>query len=1067
MYKLLQRFFLFAISNLLLFSAQAQQKQVKGTVTDEKGAGLPGVTVQVKGTSVSVLTDVNGSFSIDAPAAASKLVFSFVGMGTKEMSIIKGNDVNVMLSPVGQNLGEVVVIGYGTQNKKNITSSISTIKADEIKNVPLPSVDQLIQGRAAGVTVTQNSGQPGSVTSVRIRGITSLTGNNEPLYIIDGVAVSGSGSGSSGRDGSLGFSWGGGANGQTALSPLAAINPNDILSIDILKDASAQAIYGNRAANGVVLITTKRGRAGESKVTYDGFYGFQSPYKTLEVMNLREYAKFQADLIKTYNPNAPVPLQYQNPSLLGEGTDWQGALFRTAPMMSHQIGVSGGKEKTTFFLSGGYLKQDGMVQGSDFNRYSLRINADNQAKSWLKIGTSISGARTNENITLNDDVNGVVSQALLQAPDIPVRDLDGGFAGPTGPPAEVLAVDNPVAKALIFKNNVIRNKIFGNVYGEISFLKHFTFRSDLNLDFNFNERNGFKPKYQWGPNPNSGNPNALATKGYNFSRWLGATQTISFKRQLGKEGKHDVTAMVAHESQVAHWEGLGAGRENFLNNNIQVISAGDNATASNTAYKGSSALESYFGRVIYMFNNRYIITASLRRDGSSKFDPDGSKVWGNFPAVSAAWNVTNEKFMEKITWLSNLKIRGGYGVVGNQDIANNAFGVALVSTAGGLGPAVNADKISNKNLKWEEARQTNIGFEAGFAKNRINVTFDYFNKNSYDFLLRLPVPDYFGVGGVGGLGAPIVNAGNMFNKGFDITLNTVNINGKNLKWSSTLIFSSYKNRGEGYKPIIESIEFGRVPVTISQEGQAISLFYGLRVKGLFKDQAALNQLRTKGYTVYGNEVWDPASGTGRGNKIGLGDIEYEDISGPDGKPDGKINDFDVTTIGNPNPKFTYGFTNTVSFKGFDLNIFIQGVYGNDILNAQARHLGGLYSLYTNQLKSYANYYSATNTASNIPAPKQGNDNTNVRISDRFVEDGSYIRLQNLSLGYNLPAGIIGKVKLNRARLYANVQNLLTITKYKGFDPEIGANNQRATLMGVDMGRYPTPRTVTFGVNLEF
>jgi TonB-linked SusC/RagA family outer membrane protein len=1065
MKRLLTKSFLLVLL-LLGYGAQAQQRTITGTVTDDKGGSLPGATVAVKNTETSVLANKDGQFSLTLPANSKILVITFVGYQPKEVTIGSRNSYNVQMIPATSNVGgEAVVIGYGTQSKRNVTSSISSIKADDIKNVPMPSVDQLMQGRASGVTVTQNSGQPGSVTSVRVRGVTSLTGNNEPLYIIDGVAVSGAGGGSSGRDGSLGFSWGGGANGQTALSPLAAINPNDILSIDILKDASAQAIYGNRAANGVVLITTKRGKSGESKVTYDGYYGIQTPYKMLEVMNLREYAKFQADLIKSYDPNGQVPLPYQNPSLLGEGTDWQNELFRSAPMMSHQIGISGGREKTNFFISAGYLKQEGMVVGSDFDRFSLRVNVDNQAKEWLKIGTSLSAARTNENIVLNDDIAGVVSVALLQAPDVPVRNLSGEFAGPIDVQGGTLVADNPVAKAQLFKNNVIRNKIFGNLYGEISFLKHFTFRSDVNIDFNFNERNGFKPKYQWGPNPASGNPKALATKGYNFSRWFGATQMVTYKRTFAK--KHDVTAQVGHEANISQWEGLGAGRENFLNNNIQTINAGDNATASNTAYKGSASLESYIARVIYGYDGRYVLTASLRRDGSSKFDPNGENVWGNFPAVSVAWNASSEKFMEDITWVKNLKLRMGYGVVGNQDIANNSFGVALSSYASGFGNAIAADKIPNPGLKWEEARQFNVGVDASFLRNRINLSVDYFNKESYDFLLRLPVPDYFGVGGVGGLGAPVVNAGNMFNKGVDVTINTVNINKKNLRWNTTLIFSSYKNRGEGYKPIIESIEFGRVPVTISREGDAISLLYGLKVKGLFKDQNRLNALRTAGYSVYGNDVWDPASGTGQGNKIGLGDIEYEDISGPNGKPDGKIDDYDVTVIGNPNPKFTFGLTNSVTYKNFDLSLFVQGVYGNDILNAQRRHLGGLYSLSTNQLKSVADYYSATNQASNIPAPKQGNDNTNVRISDRFVEDGSYLRIQNLSLGYNLPVNLIHKVKLTRARVYASVQNLYTVSNYQGFDPEIGSNNQRATLSGVDLGRYPSPRTVTVGVNLEF
>jgi TonB-linked SusC/RagA family outer membrane protein len=1053
MLKLLRSACVCIVLLLTGFSVYAQ-KTVTGTVSNEKGVTVPGATVKTKDGKQSVTTDVDGKFSIEVPDGVKSLVVSFVGYPAKDVRIGSANSLTITLGTNTSNApGEVVVIGYGTSNKRDVNGAIASLKADQLRNVPQATVDQMLQGRVAGATVTQNSGAPGGATSIRIRGISSI-GSNEPLYVIDGVPLVGDGNNNAinranDGKGTLGFSWMGQGAGQQTVNPLASLNPNDIASIDILKDASAAAIYGNRASNGVIIITTKRGRAGEGKINYDMYHGVQRPAKYMEVMNLKEYAKFQNDLAP-YFAQAPRP-EFADISILGEGTNWQKEIFRQAAIQNHQLSFTGGREGVSYFVSGNYFNQDGLVIGSNFNRYSLRANIDGQVKKWLKVGTTLSASRTKERITLNDDPTGAIAQALLASPDQSVYGADGNFYGATDLPGEVPV--NPVAKASLLDNTVQRDKIFGNIYAEISFLKDFTARIEFAGDFNTNLSRGFKPTYKVG---NYVNSTAQSNVSNASGQYWDAKQFLTYNKTIDK---HRITAMFGHEISESSWRGLSGTRNNFLTNDIPLLGSGDPVGAGNYEYQGSQALESYFGRAVYTFDSRYSVTATLRADGSSKFSQAAGNQWGYFPSIGAGWTVSNEKFMEKVKVINNLKLRMSYGEVGNQNIPNYAYGSSLTSFSTGLGVGFIPVNMSNENVSWEKQKQINAGIDLTILKGHIDFSFDYFNKISSDFLTQIPLQGALGTNygtRFGAFNAPFVNAGEIANVGFDINLKVNKVALGPVEWNSSLVFSHFKNevndlRGQIINKNMRGQSGTSKLVTRTQAGVPVGSFFGLKTNGIYRTAAELT-----GPTF--------AAGFGTGNnQTNLGDVRYVDINN-----DGVINDNDRTFIGNPTPDFTYGFTNSFAYKGIELSVFVQGSQGGEILNFIERTTGGLDKLNHNQLKKYVNYWTPTKTDANVPRPRSGVDNLNLTVSDRYVEDGSYLRIQNLSLGYRLPARILKHLKIvNNLKVYASVQNVATFTKYTGLDPEIGSYDQDALLSGVDNGRYPTPRTFTFGVNLEF
>lgn len=1030
------------------------QTKVHGVVKDDKGLTIPGVNVSVSGSGKSVSSDFDGKYSIEIPSNGT-LVFSFIGFETKKVSVNGQSVINVNLRSSSEDLKEVVVIGYGTQKRKDVNGSISSVKTKDIENLKQISVDQMLQGKAAGVTVTNNSGAPGSAASVRVRGTTSISGTNEPLYVIDGVPISGDATGKStsgqplaGRDG---FSSSGGS-GNNAVSPLSMINPSDIESIDILKDASATAIYGSRGANGVIIITTKSGKKGEGRISYENFTSISTVANKLDVLNLQQYAILKNELADMWGYQKRQ--EFAHPELLGKGTNWQDEVYRTAITKSHQLSFSGAKEGTSYYVSAGYLDNEGTIINSGLKRYTFKLNLDSQIKPWLRIGGNISSGITNEKITVNQSYSGLISNTLLQSPDIPVRNVDGTFAGPPTSEQSVTYY-NPVAEALTRDNTLIRKNFLGNVYADARIFKGLKYRVELAGNTEFSENNDFRPSYIWGAQTN-----VTADLDVRNQNWY----SINFKNLLTYDksfDKHKFTILLGQEANDSHWEGLVASASGFKTNSIHTINLADADNNTITEYKGSASLSSIFARVIYDFNDKYSVTASSRKDTSSKFDPTTDNQSGVFNAISGSWRLSSEAFMEGTKkYIDNIKFRVGYGETGNQQIPNNSYSAMLGTQNSGLGSGFLPSNYPNPDLVWESLNQTNLGVDFTLLDSKLSASFDLYDKKSEGFLFQVPLPLYLTGGGgqYGGVSAPYSNLGTMSNKGYDITIGYDMRSQGSFNWNSSLVVSHYKNNlDEIANGIVLTQDIntnGYQPVTVTNTlvNNPIGMFYGYIAEGIFKDQAVLNAAPLQ----FGQAV-----GTGEG-ETSLGDVKYKDVNG-----DGVIDTNDKTFIGNPHPKFTFGFTNNFKYKNFDCSLFLQGSYGNDIMNLTRRAGTTNSSLYNNQLVESMDYYSATNTESNNPRPINDDSNTNLLISSRYVEDGSYLRIQNLTIGYSLPQDALSKYKISRVRLYGSAQNLYTFTDYSGYDPEIGSFNQNVLLSGIDNGRYPSPTTFSLGLNLEF
>src|SRR5665213_397848 len=1024
-----------------LSTAFAQTKTITGTVTDENGNILSGATVSVKNTSINTITSSLGIFSVNVPENGKALVVSYVGRKTQEVPIGKSNVYKITLTPVANTLNDVVVIGYGTAKRANITSAISSISEKDIKNLPVAGADQMMQGKIPGVTVTTNSGQPGGGVSVQVRGITTINGN-QPLYVIDGVPIIAS-------TNSGGFDYLGGVNGQTAQSPLATLNPDDIASIDILKDASAQAIYGAAGGNGVVLITTKKGKNGEGKLEYDVYYGQQKIQKELPAMNLRQYAEYYNSVLDEGNSGVTDTIgEFKDPSLLGAGTNWQDAIFQKGNVQNHQLSFSGGQNKTTYYFSGNYYDQSGILINTGFSRYSLRASVDQQVKSWLKAGVSANLSKTDQKLAVTDGQQSVISAMLYNSPATPVKSLDGNYVNSI-PVAGVPFGNsqNPVALALLRNVQAKQSKAYGNLYAEIFFTKDLSLKNQANYDFQLNNNTGFQPNIV---NPDGSiilSPSKLRVDKSDSYYW-GLQTYLNYNHNFGK---HGVNAVVGHESSFSHYDDAQVSVTN-LTLNIQSLAAGTPdpaAPAGGGIYDGSS--ESYFARLNYTYDNRYSVTISERRDASSNFGPD--KRIGYFPAASVGWTITNEKFAE--SWgntVSFLKLRLAAGSVGISSAPANAYttNIRLASNAAGLFgqtiiPGIPAN-VGNLDLSWESVVTYNGGIDASIFNRRIDLTVDVYKKITTQMLLATTLPSFAGLdpnppnNSYQEIEPPYTNAGQMTNTGIDIGITSHNIQNKNFTWNTSLVFSHYKNvldklNSPGAILFGKSQAFAPVTLTESLAGQSVGSFYGFVTNGLYRSQSDLDKGPTPTLPVGLTGTW-------------LGDIRYKDLNG-----DNAITSADQTFIGSPDPKFTYGLTNSFSFKGFDLSIFLTGVYGDKIFNYSRLETESLFSVYQNQLTTVMNRYTAKNLNGALPRYNQYNNN-NLKISDRYIEDGSYLRIQNVSIGYNLPTALINKAKIASCRVYVSGQNLYTWTKYSGYDPELGGYNGSVLNRNIDYGHYP-------------
>lgn len=1032
---------------LLTSSFTFAQVKISGTITDANGQTLPGVNIGIQGTKNAVASDDQGRYAIDVPAN-STLTISYIGYVTQFVSISGKSTIDIKLKESSEALDEVVInVGYGTQKRADVNSSISNIQAKDLQDVPLVSMDKMMQGRASGVLVTNNTGQPGSSVSVKIRGATSIGGTNEPLYIIDGVPISGDATyqSTSGRPLAAGYS-NGNPNGVT-VSPLAMLNPNDIERIDILKDAAATAIYGSRGANGVVVVTTKSGKKGTGKLVYDSYIAVETQAKLLEPMNLQQYATQQNALSEVYGYG--LRPEFVDPSLLGPGTNWQDEIYQTGILTSHQLSFSGGKEGVNYFISGGAVDQEGTVIGSDYRRYNFRTNLTASVNSWLNVGVNLSAATSNENITLNGGQNGIISTSLLSTPDVAVKNLDGSYSGPP-PGGSQGSFINPVAQALLNTNNLIRRNFNGNFFADISFTKHLVYRFELGGNAEFTNNAQFFPTYVWGSAKNETaeyTTRSQNSNSYNVKNLLTYINTF---------GKSNLNVLVGQEANDNQWYGDYYTVKDFVSNSIQQIHLGDQETLVGGDYKGSGSLYSFFTRVIYEFDNKYGMSASWRADGSSKF-ADG-KQWGYFPSVALSWKLSNENFMESTRkYIDNIKLRGSYGKTGNQNAPGGLYSSGLTTWPTFAGNGFGVSNIANPNLTWETSTQTDFGLEFTLFNSKLTTTIDIYRKKSEGFLASLPLPGYLTgyASWAGGVNAPYSNVGSMQNQGIDLSVNYSQNFTKDFSWNSTLIWSKNQNELVSINNGINLIkqtnlnDYTVAMVTNTVVGQPIGQFYGYQSLGIITTQ---EQLDNAAVPQTGNS---PAPSS-------LGDIEYRDQNG-----DGIINEKDIVAIGNPQPSFNYGFNNTFKYKNIDFTVFLQGTQGNKIYNLTRRTGTMNASLYQNQLAEAADFYTPDNPDAEYPRPVAGIGHANLLLSDRFVEDGSYLRIQTVTLGYNLPLKTISELKLTRLRLHVGIQNLYTFTKYSGYDPEIGASNQDVLLTGIDNGRYPSPRTFTMGLNVEF
>lgn len=1034
----------------LVAMAQGSAITVKGQVTDDQGP-IIGATVREKGTKAVAVTDIDGNYTIKVNPGAT-LTFTYLGYQNKEVNVGDKTQVDVVMVSDAQALSEVVVVGYGQMKRSDVTGSVVSVNSEQIERAVPTSIDQVLQGRAAGVQIQANSGTPGANTSIRIRGISSLNSTNQPIFVIDGVVVEPQSTDTN--------------DPLSSNNPLASINPSDIVSMDVLKDASATAIYGARAANGVIMITTRRGKAGEATITYDGYVGWQEMAKKLDMMNLREYAihhnaRSAEDILEASDA-------FVNPSALGNGTDWQDALFRSALMTSHNISVTGGSDRATYSISAGYLNQDGIAIGSGFKRLTLRGNTDAQVKKWLKASLSFSLTDSKQEVGAD---NNIIMNALQQQPSVAVRSADGSFDGPD----DVYMPVNAVALAEMRENYNKKMNFRINGSLEATLYKGLTFKTELSADYNLNKFYYYEPDYTFGKLENNTRTGRWTKTDTKYWSWR---NILTYQNTFAE--KHAVNVMVGQEMSQSHWENQVSTATGFLTNSTPDPSAGDITASTGNGTQNDNSIFSYFGRAFYSYDDRYLVTATLRRDGSSRF-AKGNR-WGWFPSAALAWRVSNEKFMAKTSnVISNLKLRLGWGSTGNQNVSDWAYMAMLSSKSTPWGTGVLNGNTPNPDLKWETTTSWNVGFDLSLFRNRIEFIFDWYYKKTDDLLLQLPLPAYIGSYGQGAASNPWGNVGSMSNQGVEMTLNTVNIDKGGFQWRSSFTFSLNRNKvislDTESASIDKTFQIGSDVLTVTRtvEGKPVGQLYGYKVIGRF-DKAEDFYYKDANGVV--KPVAIPEGSTISESGTWIGDYIFADING-----DGVINNQDCTFIGDPQPDFTYGIGNTFSWKGFDLSIFFNGSYGNDILNLTGRELSDV-RVNSNLLKECAGYAKlgvidpnlpdndfrnlyVTNPGSRLPRLSASTTNANNRVSDRYVEDGSYIRLQNISLSYTLPKSLVTKLKLQNVKVYMNLQNVYTWTNYSGYDPEVGAMYGDALMTGVDYGRYPSPRIYTFGLNISF
>ncbi|MCF6223154.1 MAG: TonB-dependent receptor [Flavobacteriaceae bacterium] len=1027
--------------------------KVNGKVLSDFDNGeLIGASIIEKGTSNGVVVDFDGNYTITVSNDAI-LIFSYTGMISQEITVGNKTVIDVLLKSSGA-LDEIVLTGYGTQKRRNITGSVASVNAEELKQASVATFDQMLQGKVSGVQISQTSGGPGGNVNVLIRGASSITGGNQPLYVIDGFALS-TGSGGDFRNfNSAVISTGALVNraGGNRVNPLASINPADILSIEVLKDASATAIYGSRGSNGVILITTKRGNYGKAKVSLNVSSGIQTIANKLDLMNAQEYMQFVVDgrdarhVFLGGNANDPDntrPAAAQVPDGFRDGsitidTDWQDLIFEAAPVTDIQLSVTGGDAKTKYYVSGGYFNQDGIIKTTTFKRFNFRSNLDIAISDKVKFGTSIAASHSSGRFPQVENhyaTGGVLSQVLSAAPTLPAYDENGNpyFEGIDGGNAFFA---NPLTLLNDFSDKRKNTEMFINTFLEWKITENLKFKTTLGVNYASRAIQIFRTSNIpfFGIRPST----AASINSQNLN-WLNEN-TLSYNKLFGD--KHSVDAVVGFTVQKDNWEQLSAAASAFPTDEIKVISAGVVDAGRQSISEWS--LLSLLARANYSYDNRYLLTATIRRDGSSRF---GSKNrWGLFPSFSAGWNVSNEAFMESVDFLDNFKIRYSYGEAGNNLIGNYAtqgilgFNNYVQNGSQVIGLVPNT--LPNDQLTWERSKQHNFGLDFTILNNRITFSGDIYKDTKEDLLLAVQLP------AASGYSSSTQNVGTVENRGVEFSIQTDNIITDNFRWSSNVIFSKNENKvlklaREGEKIFISSR--GGATVQIVQEGYPLASFYMLKAIGVYATDA----------DVVGTPVLN-------GN-VAAGDLIFDDFNG-----DGVINDNDLQVVGNPFPDFVWGFTNTFTYKNFDLSILINGQEGADVF-----YLSGGINLNSagvqNQLAIATQRWRSPTEPGNgvIPRSIRVNHGRGISTTSRYVYDASYVRLNNVNLSYRLSDQLVKKMSLSGVTFSLSGQNLKTWTDYPGFDPEAATSGNSVSGAGIDDYAYPLATTITLGVNLTF
>ena len=969
-------FTLFSIGNLVA-------QNISGVVLDSNKDPLTGVTVMVKGTNKGTTTDLDGKFTINVenPSKAT-LTFNYIGYKLVEKAIGNATSVSISMEDESKGLNEVVVVGYGTVKKKDLTTAVSSIKSDAVADRPLVTAAQGLQGMAAGVQVTENSGKPGGGLAVRVRGTTSINASNEPLYVVDGMPT----------------------------SDIKNLNVGDIESYQVLKDASSAAIYGSRGANGVVLITTKQGKSGSSKISITSYYGVSQLPKKLDVLNSTDYIALMKEM------------GYDTSSLSSSvNTNWQDEVYRNATTYNTQVAFSGGTDKSHYYVSLGTVNQQGIIDPTDFKRHNIKVNLDQEVKPWLKIGANMGWSKVKSN-DVNDNASvakgGVILGALSTPPTLTIYNADGSF---TANPFQS-GWENPVAAMKGAENESNSTQLLANMYAELKLAKDLKFKSSLAVESNNYAYNSFTNPYLTAYGRSKSGIGVAQTK--RDLTWL-IENTLNYKFKIDEKQNLDLLGGITQQKY--DYNETYQEKNGYSSATITTLD-GASTTVANSTDAGQWSMISYIGRAAYDYASKYLVTASVRRDGASRFGSNHR--WGTFPSVSLGWRISEESFMTKTkSFLDDMKVRAGYGLVGNQP--SDLYAYYAKATSGGAYPfpqgsisSISLSTSGNKDLKWETTSQINAGIDATMFNSRVTLSLDYYYKKTKDLIIAKTVSPQTG------FSSQFKNIGNVQNKGFEVSLNTRNLVGA-FKWSTDLFVGINRNKvlnldGATY---YTGYIYERDNASIIKEGEAIGSFYG-----------------------YISEGVDPATGM----------IKYKtDDSG------NKIQ----TIIGCAQPKFTYGFTNNFSYKNVDLSIFLQGVQGNDVLNATRIETEGMEN-YKNQSTAVLRRWQKAGDVTDIPVAKAGNTE-NSKVSTRFLEDGSFLRVKAVTLSYNLRNDFLKKANIGLVKFYVTGQNLLTFTKYSGYDPELSlggssSNAQTANAaLGIDYGTFPQPRTVIFGMNIEF